>query len=99
MADPLPPIAPILTGRISTLTRIPAATLRLVTGRHTISPPPPSSPFPLRPPSSGRRGGKGGFGSPLRGPPPPRPRDINGPGLRHVNNAPPRGVGRREGLA
>ncbi|XP_047055089.1 replication stress response regulator SDE2-like [Lolium rigidum] len=93
--------SPTLTGStllhtISALTHIPPTSLRLVTGRRTISPTTTLlAPFPSASTLLRLRGGKGGFGSLLRGAASKAGqkktsnfdacRDINGRRLRHVN--------------
>ncbi|KAK1666440.1 hypothetical protein QYE76_054599 [Lolium multiflorum] len=97
---------PTLTGAallhtIAALTHIPATSLLLLTGRRTITPtttlhaPAPSTHFPTASTLLRLRGGKGGFGSLLRGAASKAGqkktsnfdacRDINGRRLRHVN--------------
>jgi hypothetical protein len=92
---------PTLTGStllhtISALTHIPATSLRLVTGRRALSPTTTLlAPFPSASTLLRLRGGKGGFGSLLRGAASKAGqkktsnfdacRDINGRRLRHVN--------------
>uniref|UniRef100_A0ACD5W222 Uncharacterized protein n=1 Tax=Avena sativa TaxID=4498 RepID=A0ACD5W222_AVESA len=89
-----------LLDAVSALSRVPAASLRLVTGRLDISPSSflasfPDGQFPSASALLRLRGGKGGFGSLLRGAASKAGqkktsnfdacRDINGRRLRHVN--------------
>ncbi|KAM0876010.1 hypothetical protein ACQ4PT_036471 [Festuca glaucescens] len=89
-----------LLDAVAALSRVPAASLRLVTGRLNVSPTSllsssPSGQFPSATALLRLRGGKGGFGSLLRGAASKAGqkktsnfdacRDINGRRLRHVN--------------
>ncbi|GJM93555.1 hypothetical protein PR202_ga10119 [Eleusine coracana subsp. coracana] len=89
-----------LLDAVSSLSRVPSASLRLVTGRFDISPSSvlasaPEGQFPSASALLRLRGGKGGFGSLLRGAASKAGqkktsnfdacRDINGRRLRHVN--------------
>jgi hypothetical protein len=89
-----------LLDAVSSLSRVPAASLRLVTGRLDVSPNSvlashPDGQFPSASALLRLRGGKGGFGSLLRGAASKAGqkktsnfdacRDINGRRLRHVN--------------